>query len=189
MSANEVPRTVVPVPSLASREGWEWFGNAAHLIVSRDCRFHLATLVGPWLISTVGEYFPDERSREIHAEVRGIQLQGMGDARRNPDGDPMTFSVTTVTPLHSSMQSQLRQGGIDGPGDTQKDEDGSHAASALLLLRQGRLGQRRQVVAPGHARASRRVAYLSRFRLAHVRRLRRSFRNPYGHIPLASVIG
>jgi hypothetical protein len=39
-----------------SRDQWEWFGNAAHLITGRWCRFHLATKVGPWLVSTVGEY-------------------------------------------------------------------------------------------------------------------------------------
>lgn len=38
------------------RDEWEWYGSAAHLIVGRYCRFHLATKVGPWLVSTVGEY-------------------------------------------------------------------------------------------------------------------------------------
>lgn len=35
---------------------WEWFGHAAHFCCGQWCRFHLATKVGPWLISTVGEY-------------------------------------------------------------------------------------------------------------------------------------
>ena len=35
---------------------WEWFGDAAHFICGRWCRFHLATRVGPWLVSTVGSY-------------------------------------------------------------------------------------------------------------------------------------
>lgn len=64
------------------RATWEWFGNAGHLIVGRDCRFHLATLVGAWWVSTVGEYLPDEGSREIHAKVRGVALEGRGDQRR-----------------------------------------------------------------------------------------------------------
>ena len=51
------------------REKWEWFGNAGHLIVSQDCRFHLTTLVGPWLVSTVGQRWPCRASREIHAEI------------------------------------------------------------------------------------------------------------------------
>lgn len=48
---------------------WKWFGHAAHLIVSDKCRFHLATKVGKYLVSTVGEYWPERPSREIHAKV------------------------------------------------------------------------------------------------------------------------
>lgn len=47
----------------------EWFGNAGHLIVSHWCRFHLTTKVGKYLVSTVGEYYPERAVREIHAEV------------------------------------------------------------------------------------------------------------------------
>ncbi len=48
---------------------WKWFGHAGHLIVSHDCRFHLCTLIGEHLVSTVGEYWPSRQVREIHAEV------------------------------------------------------------------------------------------------------------------------
>jgi hypothetical protein len=48
---------------------WKWFGNAGHLIVSRWCRFHLCTLIGDYVVSTVGEYWPERQVREIHAEV------------------------------------------------------------------------------------------------------------------------
>ena len=61
---------------------WEWFGCPAHLIVSNDCRFHLATLVGKYIVSTVGEWLPDSEVREIFAETKGITLQGRGDDRR-----------------------------------------------------------------------------------------------------------
>jgi hypothetical protein len=50
--------------------------------VAQDCRFHLATLVGKYLVSTVGEYLPDEGGREIHAQSKGIVLTGRGDERR-----------------------------------------------------------------------------------------------------------
>src|SRR5262245_46801635 len=43
-------RSVVPY------RGWQWYGNAGHFICGRWCRFHLATRVGPWLVSTVGEF-------------------------------------------------------------------------------------------------------------------------------------
>lgn len=47
---------------------WKWFGHAAHLIVGHDCRFHMTTVVGKYLVSTVGEYWPPRSVREIHAK-------------------------------------------------------------------------------------------------------------------------
>lgn len=37
---------------------WIWQGHAGHPIVAAKCRFHLATRIGAFLISTVGEYHP-----------------------------------------------------------------------------------------------------------------------------------
>lgn len=51
------------------RSEWRWFGHPGHLIVGDSCRFHLATQVGEFLVSTVGEYWPERPVREIHAEV------------------------------------------------------------------------------------------------------------------------
>lgn len=48
---------------------WQWFGHAGHLCVGQWCRFHLCTKVGGFLVSTVGEYWPERGVREIHAEV------------------------------------------------------------------------------------------------------------------------
>lgn len=52
-----------------SEEDWKWFGNAGHLCVGQSCRFHLATKVGKYLVSTVGQYWPERSVREIHAKV------------------------------------------------------------------------------------------------------------------------
>jgi hypothetical protein len=41
---------------------WKWFGGVGHFICGRWCRFHLCTQVGPWLISTVGEYVHPQHS-------------------------------------------------------------------------------------------------------------------------------
>lgn len=57
---------IVPIPM----SEWKWFGNAAHFICSHWCRFHMATQVGPYLVSTVGEFWPERGSREIHARCR-----------------------------------------------------------------------------------------------------------------------
>ena len=63
-------------------EEWVWDGHAAHLIVGPRCQFHLATRVGDYQISTVGEYMP-ERARETdgarlggkeYAEFKSIGL-------------------------------------------------------------------------------------------------------------------
>lgn len=63
------------------RDQWQWFGKPAHFICSHDCRFHMATKVGPWVVSTVGEYLPDSQVRDILAKARGIVLSGKGDER------------------------------------------------------------------------------------------------------------
>jgi len=47
---NVKEKTMVPM------NRWKWFGSSAHFICGRWCRFHLATLVGKYLISTVGEF-------------------------------------------------------------------------------------------------------------------------------------
>ena len=50
---------------------WEWFGNAGHLCVSDQCRFHLATKVGDYLVSTVGEYYPSHKNENDGPETIG----------------------------------------------------------------------------------------------------------------------
>lgn len=51
------------------KQDWIWMPHSAHLIVSNYCRFVLATYVGKYIVSTVGEYYPDRVVREIHAEI------------------------------------------------------------------------------------------------------------------------
>lgn len=43
--------------------------HAAHFICGDKCRFHLATYVGGYIVSTVGEYWPERNAREIHAKI------------------------------------------------------------------------------------------------------------------------
>ena len=64
-----------------TRDKWVWMPHPAHLVVARWCQFHLATYVGGYIVSTVGEYVPDETGREILASSRGIVLEGKGDDR------------------------------------------------------------------------------------------------------------
>lgn len=64
---------------MTKKDKWLWMPHPAHFICARDCKFFLATKVGKYIISTVGEYFPDSRVRAIFAECRGIKIEGKGD--------------------------------------------------------------------------------------------------------------
>ncbi len=54
---------------MSKKENWVWMPHAGHLIVGHYCRFHLNTYVGKYIVSTVGEYWPERQVREIHAKV------------------------------------------------------------------------------------------------------------------------
>lgn len=51
------------------KDKWIWMPHAGHLIVASKCQFHLNTYVGGYIVSTVGEYWPERGVREIHAAV------------------------------------------------------------------------------------------------------------------------
>jgi len=58
---------------MSQKENWVWMPHAGHLIVGDQCIFHLNTYVGGYVVSTVGEYWPDQQVRRIHAEVHDPQ--------------------------------------------------------------------------------------------------------------------
>jgi len=43
--------------------------HAGHFIGARHCNFHLNTYVGKYIVSTIGDYWPERNSREIHAKI------------------------------------------------------------------------------------------------------------------------
>ncbi len=61
---------------------WVWMPHTGHLCVGMDCRFHLNTRVGRYVVSTVGEYLPDSSSWHIYAQGKGVTLSGLGDDLR-----------------------------------------------------------------------------------------------------------
>lgn len=62
------------------KQDWEWFGNAGHFICGRWCRFHLATKVGPWLVSTVGEFVhPRHSGGNERAEAEWLKENWPGE--------------------------------------------------------------------------------------------------------------
>lgn len=46
------------------------YGTAGHFIGGNQCRFHLCTEVGDYLVSTVGEYDPAGESKEMRAILK-----------------------------------------------------------------------------------------------------------------------
>ena len=64
------PAYATPIPS----SDWKWYGKSGHFICGEDCRFHLCTLVGEFLVSTVGEYLPQEHH---HGLPRAKSLTGL----------------------------------------------------------------------------------------------------------------
>ncbi len=86
-----------------TKDKWIWMGHPAHFICSYDCRFFLATKVGKYIVSTVGEYFPDAPIREIFAESRKIKIEGIGDARRNDYMKKIGFEELGPGRLYETM--------------------------------------------------------------------------------------
>lgn len=64
---------------MSDKSEWIWMGHAAHFICSRWCRFHMATCVGDWIVSTVGEYVPDSDVLKILARTQGKPLVASGE--------------------------------------------------------------------------------------------------------------
>ena len=73
------------------RSKWIWMPHAAHLVVGNDYRFHLATYVGGYLVSTVGEWWPDQTVRKIHAKVHDPQWLDANQGRKGDDFDRAYF--------------------------------------------------------------------------------------------------
>ena len=55
------------------KENWIWMPHPAHFICSDRCKFVLATYVGKYIVSTVGEMWSERIVREIHADVHNLK--------------------------------------------------------------------------------------------------------------------
>lgn len=43
---------------------WKWYGAPLHFVAATKCRFRLGTVVGEYVISTVGDYWSSDGKRE-----------------------------------------------------------------------------------------------------------------------------
>ena len=66
---------------------WKWYGNAAHFICGSSCRFHMVTLVAKYIVSTVGQYWPERSVREIHASIHDSQWFSINRVLQGDDFD------------------------------------------------------------------------------------------------------
>ena len=121
---------------------WRWFGHPGHLIVASECRFHLCTQIGDYLISTVGEWFPDEPVREIFAQSRGITLTGRGDARRadylkkvgfEPVGAERLFETMVFRTIGTVCEDPACGCGLPQIDPTELDMQGYNTAGAATI--------------------------------------------------------
>lgn len=97
-----------------TKDKWVWMPHAGHLCVGNWCRFKLNTYVGNYIVSTVGEYFPDAPVREILAESRKIQLEGIGDDRANDFRRKIGYEEIGSGRLYETMVFQARKSGNIG---------------------------------------------------------------------------
>jgi hypothetical protein len=88
---------------MGSRDKWIWMPHPAHFICGSQCKFHLATYVGKYIVSTVGEYLPDYEVREIFAKCRGVMLEGRGDERTNDYMRKIGFEDIGVNRKYETM--------------------------------------------------------------------------------------
>ena len=127
---------------LISQAEWEWFGHAGHFICGQWCRFHLCTKVGKYLISTVGEYVPDEGVREILARTRGITLTGRGDDRLRDYMNKIGFE-----PLGAGTETYETMVFLAGPPCQAKDCNCGMPSlldcSEIMMERYGNAGEAR----------------------------------------------
>jgi hypothetical protein len=69
---------------MIEREQWIWFGFPKHFIMADKCQFHMATKVGHWIISTVGQLVTDdmdEYNYDIKENPDGIKMKEVGAGR------------------------------------------------------------------------------------------------------------
>lgn len=69
------------------KDKWVWMPHPAHFICSKDCQFFMATKVGKYIVSTVGQYWPDRQVREIHASIHDPKWHTANKDRKGDDYD------------------------------------------------------------------------------------------------------
>lgn len=127
------------VVKMIPKSEWEWYGSPAHLIVADKCRFHMATKIGEFIVSTVGECVPPESMMKNDLLAKGIKppipfgddgealyldtfgFREVGSGRKY---ETMVFRVSVVVDCECRMPdhncSELYMDGYNSCGDAHK---------------------------------------------------------------------
>jgi len=98
-----------------------WFGSAGHFICGQWCRFHLATQVGPWLVSTVGDFHSIGQMRDKGERTESEEI-GFGRKYETMffrAGPPCT-SATCSCGLPTTSGVELDMDGYQTAGEATK---------------------------------------------------------------------
>lgn len=106
-----------PTKKLFPKEKWIWMPHPGHFCGSFDCRFHLNTYVGGYIVSTVGEYYPDSKVREILGRENDRKFEEIGLDRLY---ETMVFEA--VKSNHKCCPYEMRSGEKDFLGYTNADD-------------------------------------------------------------------
>lgn len=103
------------VRRLESDAGWKWYGYAGHFIASKKCAYHLSTLVGSFLVSTVGDYRPNGRDRETlgSSEDSFFETHVFECDGETPEGDPNVLSWSNIDGERYSQSIAAERGHYD----------------------------------------------------------------------------
>lgn len=105
---------------------WKWFGHAGHFICGQWCRFHLCTLVGDYLVSTVGLY--------VHPRHSGGSERSEAEwLAANPNGEEIgcgRFYETMVFRAGAPCAAEGCECGIPAIASSELDFEGYVTAGA-----------------------------------------------------------
>lgn len=82
---------------------WKWFGLAAHSFFGHQCRFHMATVIGNLLVSTIGERYVSDKKADLLYETMVFKVTGT--FCKCGCGQPEFFPIEIVDSKHNDAKT------------------------------------------------------------------------------------
>lgn len=86
---------------------WIWMGHQAHLCV--NCRFHLATFVNGYIVSTVGDYYSKGKKTTIGGGTNSFFETFVMEAIEAPKMECCPYGPKTYDPIELERYSSAGQ--------------------------------------------------------------------------------